>query len=63
MKCLKLNPKITREELADGCWAKSANTIKEHLSRFKSEDRVEPMAVTQRVLEVNNFRDTSDGGQ
>jgi predicted HTH transcriptional regulator len=39
-EALKLNPKITREELAD-MLSKSANTIKEHLSRLKSEDRVE----------------------
>jgi len=39
-KELELNPKITREELAD-MLGKSANTIKEHLSRLKSEGRVE----------------------
>lgn len=37
---LKLNPKITREELADKL-GKSVNTIKEHLSGLKSKDRVE----------------------
>jgi predicted HTH transcriptional regulator len=37
---LKLNPKMIREELAD-MLGKSANTIKEHLSKLKSEDRVE----------------------
>jgi predicted HTH transcriptional regulator len=39
-KELKLNPKITREELADKL-GKSVSTIKEHLSGLKSKDRVE----------------------
>jgi len=39
-EALKLNPKITRDELAV-MLGRSANTIKEHLSRLKSEDRVE----------------------